>query len=152
LRLAAHHGPIQVQPTLPLVRGTSNGRAILDGRTVHVTDMQAEVDEFPEGSRNARLMGHRTILCVPLLREGIALGTIHLRRTEAQPFTDRQVALLETFADQAVIAIENVRLFTELEARNGALAESLEQQTATSDILRVISRSPTDVQPVFDAV
>ena len=152
LRLAAHHGPIPVQPTLPLVRGTSNGRAVLDGRTVHVADMQTEADEFPEGSANARLMGHRTILCVPLMREGRAIGTIHLRRTEAQLFTDRQVALLETFADQAVIAIENVRLFKELDARNRDLTETLDQQTATGEILRVISSSPTDVQPVFDTV
>jgi GAF domain-containing protein len=152
LRLAAHHGPIRVQPTLPLVRGTSNGRAVLDGRTVHVVDMQIEADEFPEGSANARLMGHRTILCVPLMREGLAIGTIHLRRTEAQLFTDRQVGLLETFADQAVIAIENVRLFKELEARNRDLIETLDQQTATGEILRVISSSPTDVQPVLDTV
>ena len=125
---------------VPLVRGTSNGRAVLDGRTVHVADMQTEADEFPEGSANARRMGYRTILCVPLMREGLAIGTIQLRRTEAQLFTDRQVALLETFADQAVIAIENVRLFKELEVRNRDLTETLEQQTATSEILRVISQ------------
>src|SRR5262249_12285842 len=147
LRIAAHHGAIPAQSTLPLVRGTSNGRTLLEGRTVHIADMQAEADEFPEGSKNARLMGHRTILCVPLMREGVAIGTLQLRRVEARLFTDRQVALLETFADQAVIAIENVRLFTELEARNRDLTESLEQQTATAEILRVISRSPTDVQP-----
>jgi two-component system, NtrC family, sensor kinase len=152
LRLAAHHGPIPIHSTLPLVRGTSNGRAVLDGRTVHVADMQTEADEFPEGTENARRMGHRTILCVPLMRDGIAIGTIHLRRTEAQRFTQRQVALLETFADQAVIAIENVRLFNELGARNRELTETLEQQTATSEILRVISRSPTDVQPVFETI
>ncbi len=152
LRLVAHHGPIPVQTTLPLVRGTSNGRAVLDGRTIHIADMQAESEEFPEGSANARLMGHRTILCVPLMREGIALGTIHLRRTEARLFTERQVALLQTFADQAVIAIENVRLFQELEARNRDLTETLEQQTVTSEILRVISSSPTDTQPVFETI
>ena len=153
LRMVAHHGPIPaVQPTVPLARGTGNGRAVLDAQTVHVTDMQAEVDEFPEGSANARLMGHRAILCVPLMRDGVALGTIHLRDTEARRFTDRQVALLQTFADQAVIAIENVRLFQELEARNRELTQALEQQTATSEILGVISSSPTDVQPVFDAI
>jgi hypothetical protein len=86
------------------------------------------------------------------MREGIAIGAIGLRRTEAQPFTDRQVALLQTFAAQAVIAIENVRLSTELEARNGELTEALEQRTATSEILRVIARSPTDVGPVFATI
>jgi GAF domain-containing protein len=159
LRLAAHHGPIAIQTTLPLIRGTSNGRAVLEGRTVHVADMQNETEEFPQGSENARRMGHRTVLAVPLMREGIAIGTIIVRRTEAHLFAERQVALLQTFADQAVIAIENVRLFTELQEKNQDLTqahaqvtESLEQQTATSEILRVISGSPTDVQPVFDAV
>ena len=152
LRIAAHHGSIPAQPTIPLVRGTSNGRAILDGRTIHIADMQAEAGEFPQGAENARRMGHRTILCVPLMREGVAIGTLQLRRREAQLFTDRQVALLETFADQAVIAIENVRLFKELDARNHDLTQTLEQQTATGEILRVISGSPTDVQPVFDTI
>src|SRR5258705_13397818 len=84
--------------------------------------------------------------------EGVPIGAILHRRIDAQPFTDRQVALLQTFADQAVIAIENVRLFTELQVRNRQLTESLAQQTATSEILRVISSSPTDVQPVFDTI
>jgi GAF domain-containing protein len=145
LCLVAHHGPIAIQSTLPLVRGTSNGRAILSGQTVHVTDMQTETAEFPEGSENARRMGHRTVLSVPLMREGVAIGTIILRRTEIRLFSERQVALLQTFANQAVIAIENVRLFSETK-------EALEQQTATAEILRVISRSPTDVQPVFDTI
>src|SRR5436190_9874754 len=86
------------------------------------------------------------------MREGVAIGAISLRRAEARPFTERQVALLQTFADQAVIAIENVRLFNEVGSRNRDLTEALEQQTATSDILRVISQSPTDVQPVFDTI
>ena len=97
-------------------------------------------------------MGFRTILSVPLMREGVAIGVDPIRRTEAQLFTERQIALLETFADQAVIAIENVRLFKELEARNRDLTEALEQQTATGEILRVISSSPTDVQPVLDTI
>src|SRR5262249_39504030 len=147
------HGPIPIATTLPLIRGTSNGRAVLDGRAVHIADMQAESDEFPEGAENARRFGHRTVLSVPLMgKDGLAIGTIIVRRSEVRLFTERQVALLQTFADQAVIAIENVRLFRELESRNRDLTEALDKQTATSEILRVISQSPTDVQPVFDAI
>jgi two-component system, NtrC family, sensor kinase len=136
--------------TRALSRGFVSGRSVLEGRTVHVGDMHAELDDFPETA--ARRIGSRTVLGVPLLRAGAAIGTITLRRMEVRLFTDRQVALLQTFADQAVIAIENMRLFNELEARNRQLTEALEQQTATSEILRVISGSPTDVQPVFDAI
>ena len=88
----------------------------------------------------------------PLLREGTAIGTLALRRNEARPFTEKQVALLETFANQAVIAIENTRLFKEIQERNAELREALEHQTATSEVLGIISRSPTDVQPVLDAI
>jgi len=147
LRLAAHHGPIPIPAgrLVPVVQGSVSGRAVLERRAVHVTDVQAETEKFPEGSALARGEGWRTMLSVPLLREGAAMGTIVLRRTEVDPFTDKQIALLQTFADQAVIAIENVRLFNETQ-------EALERQTATADILRVISSSPTDVQPVFDAI
>src|SRR5262249_13731089 len=144
-----HFGPIPSGPigefTIPLVRGTANGRSVLDERTVHVADLQAEADEFPEGSEFARRLGHRTNLSIPLMREGVAIGTICLRRTEVELFTERQVALLQIFAAQAVIAIENGRLFNETK-------EALEQQTATADILRVIASSPTDLQPVMDVV
>jgi GAF domain-containing protein/CheY-like chemotaxis protein/HPt (histidine-containing phosphotransfer) domain-containing protein len=156
LLLVAHCGSIPTgsinEFTLQVVPGSYNGRSVLEARTIHVLDAQAEVDEFPEGSAVARQLGFRTCLSVPLMREGVAVGTIAIRRIEARAFTDRQIALLQTFADQAVIAIENVRLVTELDARNRALAESLEQQTATGEILRVISSSPTDVQPVFAAI
>jgi hypothetical protein len=156
LLLVAHHGPILVGPigefSLPLIRGTVAGRSVVDGRTVHLADAQSEADEFPESWENARRMGFRTILSVTLMREAVAIGSIQVRRTEARLFTERQVALLETFADQAVIALANVRLFKALEDRNRELTETLERQTATSEILRVISSSPTDVQPVLDAV
>ena len=156
LRLVEHRGPIPYgtvgEFTVPLVRGLVTGRAVLEGRTLHVADLHAEALEFPEGSESARQWGHRTALSVPLMREGNAIGAIVLRRTEVRRFTDRQVTLLQTFADQAVIAIENVRLFKELEARNRDLTETLEQQTATGEILSVISSSPTDVQPVFDTI
>jgi signal transduction histidine kinase len=154
LRVVGHHGPIPTPlgHTTPVIRGTVVGRSALDRQTVQVTDLQAEVDEFPEGSASARQFGHRSIVSVPLLREGVPIGAITLRRTEIQPFTGKQIDLLKTFADQAAIAIENVRLFTELQARNRELTTALDTQTATSDILRVISRSQTDVQPVFDAI
>jgi len=152
LRVAARHGPIPSDTALPLSRESGVGWAVLEGRTVHVADMQTEVDRFPVSVQNARRLGFRTALNVPLIRKGVAIGAISLRRAEAHLFAERQVALLETFAAQAVIAIENVRLFTELEARNRDLTELLGQQTATAQILRVISSSPTDVQPVFDTI
>src|SRR5262249_44598804 len=105
------------------------------------------MEEYPEANRE-----FPTVLAAPLVREGAAVGAIVMRRRQVKPFTDKQIALLQTFADQAVIAIENVRLFTELQASNRELRTALDTQTATSDILGVISRSQTDVQPVFDAI
>src|SRR3984893_2104402 len=147
LVLVAHHGAMPGgtlgEFSLPLVRGTASGRALLDGVTVHVADLSAESVEFPESGEMARSRGVRAVLSVPLMRGSSAVGVIALRRNEAELFTPRQVSLLETFADQAVIAIENARLLAELQARNADLTEALEQQTATAEILRVISGSPT---------
>src|SRR5262245_46771825 len=163
LRLATHLGPIALGPvgefSVPLVRGSLTGRATLERRTIQLTNHQGEEAEYLEGTAVARRLGVHTMLAVPLLRSGEAIGVIALRRTEVRLFTDQQIALLQTFADQAVIAIENVRLFKELREKNRALtdahaqvSETLEQQTATAEILRVISRSQTDVQPVFDTI
>jgi signal transduction histidine kinase len=153
LRLVVSQGSIpRGDDTLPLTREVVNGRAVLDGRTIQVADVQAETGEYPVGSANARRLGHRTLLAIPLMRAGEAIGVIGIRRTEARPFTDRQIALLKTFADQAVIAIENTRMFEAEQASKRELQESLEYQTATSEVLNVIGRSPTEVQPVFDAI
>jgi signal transduction histidine kinase len=117
---------------LPVVRVTLVGRSVLERRTVHVADIQAEAEEFPQSQKVAQRLGHRTVLNVPLIHEGVAIGVIGIRRTEAQLFTDRQIALLRTFADQAVIAIENVRLFKELAARNREIEDKSRQIEAAS--------------------
>ncbi len=126
-------------------RDTVSGRAVCDCRTIHVHDLAAEEIEYPVGSRHAKHDGHRTTLATPLLREGTPIGAILIRRMEVRPFSNKQIALLETFAHQAVIAIENTRLLNELR-------KSLRQQTATADVLKIISSSPGELEPVFQSM
>ncbi len=150
LSLRAHYGPIPMDTAeWPIGRKWVNGRAFVDRAPVHVYDLQASTSEFSDGAEMALRDGHRTILAVPLLREDEAIGTLSIRRTEVKPFTEKQIELLTTFADQAVIAIENVRLFEEVQARTEDLRESLQQQTATADVLKVISRSAFDLKSVL---
>jgi len=148
LVIVAHHGPMRQGPigefSIPIIRGTVNGRAVLEARTLQIADLQSEGKEYPEGTEIARKWGHRAILAVPLLREGVAIGSIGLRRTNPQLFTEAQVALLETFADQAVIVIENARLFEEVQARNRDL-------TALGEVGRAVS-STLDLKVVLKTI
>ena len=155
-RLAADYGlapgwrdHLARQSTKP-DRGSIFGRTVVDGRTVHIPDVLAD----PEFTRLAaqKLVGFRAALGVPLIREGQVFGVLNLFRFAPRSFTEKQIELVETFADQAVIAIENVRLFEEVQARTEDLRESLQQQTATADVLKVISSSPGELEPVFQAM
>ena len=151
LRVAARHGPIPSDTALPLSRESGVGWAVLTGQTIHIADMQTELERFPVSVQNAQRLGFRTALNVPLMREGAAIGAISLRRAEAHPFSERQVALLETFADQAVIAIENVRLFRELEARTAELTRSVGELTALGEVSQALS-STLDLDTVLTTV
>ena len=136
------------------------GRAFIEGRVIHVHDLAAVVEsEYPDSKELQARVGIRTVVFVPLLRNGNAIGVLSMQRFEVRPFTDQQIALVESFADQAVVAIENARLFSELEQSNTELqqsnrqvSESLEQQTATADMLRVIASTPADVTMVLDTL
>src|SRR5262249_20351065 len=135
---------------LKVDRGSISGRAVTEGKVIHVADVLADpeftlLDAQKRGS-------FRTALGVPLLREGTPIGVMFLSRPTVNPFTQQEIDLVATFADQAVIAIENVRLFDEVQAQKRELSEALEHQTATSEVLNVITRSPTDAQPVFGAI
>ncbi len=152
LPVVAHHGPIRApRGFMTPVGGTATGRSVLERRAVHVVDYQAATEEFPEGSAIARDLGYHTILSVPLLRESVPLGAIILRRTEVEPFSDKQTALLHTFADQAVIAIENVRLFKELQERTHELTRSVEELRALGEVGQAVSSS-LDIQSVLTSI
>jgi GAF domain-containing protein len=144
-----HHKFIEANP-IKIDRDTVSGRTAVEGRVIHVTDVLTD----PDFARHdlQKTGGFRAALGVPLLREGKVIGVMFLSRTKPQPFTDKQIALVQNFADQAVIAIENVRLFEAEQRQRRELQESLEYQTAISDVLEVISRSPSNVQPVLDTI
>jgi GAF domain-containing protein len=135
---------------IPVNSATVAGRAVLEGRTVHIPDVHA--DPGYEVTERTKVGGICTLLGVPLLREGIPIGVIVLQRNTVRPFTEKQIELVSTFADQAVIAIENVRLFDEVQARTAELSKALERQMATSEVLQVISSSPGELEPVFRAM
>ena len=152
LRKVAWFGEIERTLSFPLDRFSASGRSVCDMRTVSVDDMQNAGDEFTLGREIARKGGRGSLVAVPLIHEGRALGTIVVSRTEVRPFERKHIELLTRFAAQAVIAIENARLLDELRQRTADLSESLQQQTATADVLRIISSSPGELKPVFQAI
>jgi two-component system, NtrC family, sensor kinase len=144
-----HRRRMEREPLRP-DHGSMPGRVLSEGKWVHIIDSQADPD--PQFSNRARSGNVRSMLGVPLLREGTPIGVLLLQRSIVQPFTDKQIELGTTFADQAVIAIENVRLFDEVQARTRELSEALDQQTATAEVLKVISNSPGELEPVFETI
>jgi signal transduction histidine kinase/putative methionine-R-sulfoxide reductase with GAF domain len=152
LRSAAAYGAIQWMTELPLTRGVPSGRAVLDRCTIHIADVAVAVEtEYPDMKDNQKRTNTRTLLAMPLFREAVPIGVIVIRRTEVRPFTDKQIALLKTFADQAVIAIENVRLFQELEARTSELARSVGELKALGEVGQAVS-STLDLQTVLSTI
>ena len=155
--VASHGFPLEFEefmrgrPFAP-EKDTAFGRAILEAATVHIPDIEAVPARSDAVQHWRQIGGYRTVLAVPLMREGGVVGAVVLTRSTVSPFSDKQIELVETFADQAVIAIENVRLFDEVQARTRDLTELLEQQTATSEVLRVISSSPGELMPVFQSI
>jgi signal transduction histidine kinase len=153
LRSVANYGSLPRRgdrELLPIDRDSIVGRAIIDRRTLHIDDLAA-LPEVDFKARFARTIGVRTVLATPLMREETPIGTIHIRRMEVRPFTEKQIKLLETFADQAVIAIENVRLFQELEARTGELARSVGELKALGDVGQAVSLT-LDLQTVLSTI
>ena len=155
--VASHGFPLEFEefmrgrPFAP-EKDTGLGRAILEAATVHIPDIEAVPASSDAVQHWRQIGGYRTVLAVPLMREGGVVGAVVLTRSTVSPFSDKQIELVETFADQAVIAIENVRLFDEVQARTRDLTESLQQQTATADVLKVISRSTFDLQVVLQTL
>jgi GAF domain-containing protein len=152
LHVRAHYGPIPMDLTAwPIASGWVTGRAVMARQVVHVHDLQAAAQEFPDGAEMALRMGHRTTLTIPLMREDEAIGAIMIRRTDVRPFSDRQIELVKTFADQAVIAIENARLFEEVQARTRELSQSVEELRALSEVSQAIN-STLDVETVLTTI
>ena len=143
---------IEYARAFPVVRetGTATGRALLEGRVIHIPDVQAD-PQYSWSEVAQKLAGYRTILGVPLLREGIPIGVMALTRSEVRPFTDKQIDLVTTFADQAVIAIENVRLFDEVQARTRELAQSVEELQALGEVSQAVN-STLDLQTVLSTI